>query len=325
MTLAIAHVEADGLAFLDAVREIKPPFSPDEAVIEYSNLLKSYGISTVVGDAYAGQWPRERFEVNGIRYELSDRNKSTIYTDLLPALNGKRIRLLDNPRLIGQLCALERRVSRGGRDSIDHSPGSHDDLANAAAGALTYCLNERRPALISQAQVQTDGRAVPIPDVIDFAYGIMVTGDNGDIATVFFAKPVDRKMPLLVLDFICEPMSGNSMRDAIDTLKAFREQARIRYGVMMFMEENLVSLAQEIGFQAKVISPSFMKDMASVALHAATFTAQGRVKLCVLANEKSKVHPLGGALLVRSGDDIESPLSMASLLGIAMGMSQHIR
>jgi hypothetical protein len=33
--------------------------------------------------------------------------------------------------LAAQLCALERRTSRGGRDSIDHAPGAHDDLANA--------------------------------------------------------------------------------------------------------------------------------------------------------------------------------------------------
>jgi hypothetical protein len=29
---------------------------------------------------------------------------------------------------------LERRTARGGRDSIDHAPGAHDDLANAVAG-----------------------------------------------------------------------------------------------------------------------------------------------------------------------------------------------
>jgi hypothetical protein len=29
---------------------------------------------------------------------------------------------------------LERRTARGGRDSIDHPPGAHDDLANAVAG-----------------------------------------------------------------------------------------------------------------------------------------------------------------------------------------------
>jgi hypothetical protein len=36
-----------------------------------------------------------------------------------------------------QLLGLERRTARGGRDSIDHAPGAHDDIANAAAGALT--------------------------------------------------------------------------------------------------------------------------------------------------------------------------------------------
>jgi hypothetical protein len=29
----------------------------------------------------------------------------------------------------------ERRTSRGGRDSIDHPQGGHDDIANAVAGA----------------------------------------------------------------------------------------------------------------------------------------------------------------------------------------------
>jgi hypothetical protein len=41
---------------------------------------------------------------------------------------------LDHPKLINQLCALERRTARGGRDSIDHPLGGHDDLCNAVAG-----------------------------------------------------------------------------------------------------------------------------------------------------------------------------------------------
>jgi hypothetical protein len=32
--------------------------------------------------------------------------------------------------IIAQLCALERRTARGGRDSIDHPPNGHDDLIN---------------------------------------------------------------------------------------------------------------------------------------------------------------------------------------------------
>jgi hypothetical protein len=46
------------------------------------------------------------------------------------------VELLDLPRLIAQLCSLERRTARGGRDSIDHPPKAHDDVANVAAGAL---------------------------------------------------------------------------------------------------------------------------------------------------------------------------------------------
>jgi hypothetical protein len=36
----------------------------------------------------------------------------------------------------GQLAGLERRTTRGGKDSVDHSPGAKDDLANAVAGAI---------------------------------------------------------------------------------------------------------------------------------------------------------------------------------------------
>jgi hypothetical protein len=44
--------------------------------------------------------------------------------------------------MVMQLTSLERRTSRGGRDSIDHAPGSHDDIANAVAGALVTAYIE---------------------------------------------------------------------------------------------------------------------------------------------------------------------------------------
>ena len=39
-----------------------------------------------------------------------------------------------------QFLALERRTTRGGRDSIDHPPGGHDDIANAVAGACLAAI-----------------------------------------------------------------------------------------------------------------------------------------------------------------------------------------
>ena len=135
MTLAIAHKE--GVAtVIDAVRERRPPFSPEDVVAEFSALLKTYRVQKVTGDRYAGEWPRERFRVHGIQYEPAAKPKTDLYRDLLPAINSAKIHLLDNARLIAQIVGLERRTARGGRDSIDHAPGAHDDLANATAGVL---------------------------------------------------------------------------------------------------------------------------------------------------------------------------------------------
>ncbi len=134
-TLAVAHLEGQ-TAVLDCVRERRPPFSPDDVVKEFAELLRSYGLGTVTGDRYAGEWPRERFRVHGIRYEPSERTKSDIYREIVAPVNGGTVELLDLPVLRAQLMGLERRVARGGKDSVDHAPGSRDDVANAAAGAL---------------------------------------------------------------------------------------------------------------------------------------------------------------------------------------------
>lgn len=145
MTLAIAHREKDR-GVLDALRERKPPFSPDDVVQEFTGLLKTYGIRRVQGDRYAGEWPREAFRKSGVAYEVSEKPKSPLYGELLPLLNSGRVDLLDHPRLVAQLCGLERRTARGGRDSIDHTPGGHDDVANAAAGALVFAAGRPNKA-----------------------------------------------------------------------------------------------------------------------------------------------------------------------------------
>jgi hypothetical protein len=91
MTLAISHAEKN-VAVLDAIREVKPPFSPESVVAEFSALLASYRISSVRGDRYGGEWPREQFCKAGIDYLPSDKSKSEIYSSLLPfwALSQQR-------------------------------------------------------------------------------------------------------------------------------------------------------------------------------------------------------------------------------------------
>ena len=90
----------------------------------------------MIGDRYGGQFPVEHFQKNGIKYEPSKDPKGALYLNFLPMLNSGKVKLLGSKRLVGQLVGLERNTARGGKDSIDHARGGHDDVANAVAGAL---------------------------------------------------------------------------------------------------------------------------------------------------------------------------------------------
>lgn len=144
MTLAIAHRDGER-GVLDCVLERRAPFQPSSVVDEHAKMLRLYGLNRVTGDRYAGAWPTEAFEKHGITYEASELTKSDIYRDFLPFLNSGRIDLLDITRLIDQLCRLERRTVRGGRDTVDHPQNEHDDIINAAAGALLKVVGEIDP------------------------------------------------------------------------------------------------------------------------------------------------------------------------------------
>jgi hypothetical protein len=146
-TLAIAHDE-DGVAILDCLFEIKPPLNPTAATTEVAGVLKAYGLTRTVGDKYAAEWVVDAFAKAGIRYQHSDRDRSAIYLDVLPKFTSGRVRILENPRLVTQFAALERRTSPIGKDRVDHGPGGHDDLCNSAA--LAFVTKGRAPLIFSQ-------------------------------------------------------------------------------------------------------------------------------------------------------------------------------
>jgi hypothetical protein len=133
--LAIGHLEGRN-AVIDCVRERTSPFPPEQVTEEYCALMRTYGIWTVVGDRFGGEWPREVFRRFGITYEPCVRNKSDLYIDLLAAMNSETVALVEHDRLQRQLISLERRTARAGRDIVDHQRGAKDDVANAVAGVV---------------------------------------------------------------------------------------------------------------------------------------------------------------------------------------------
>ena len=143
-TLCIAHKE-EGVAVVDAIRSRKPPFSPEQTIAEFAALLDQYRIRTVTGDRYGGEFPRELFRNCGITYEIADRPRSDLYRDLLPLMNSGRVEIPEHATLLKELVNLERRTARSGKDTIDHGPGGHDDVANSVAGVIvTLGLTKQR-------------------------------------------------------------------------------------------------------------------------------------------------------------------------------------
>ena len=126
--------------------------------MEFAALLKTYRVSQVSGDRYAGEWCREPFQRAGIFYDPNARPKSDLYRDLLPLINSKACALLDNERMLSQISGLDRRIGRSGKDIIDHPPGLHDDVANAVAGAVT--LTAAESAMVSSGNWKFTPRMV---------------------------------------------------------------------------------------------------------------------------------------------------------------------
>jgi hypothetical protein len=148
-SLGIAHQDRGGRVMLDKLVWTDAPFVPETVVERYAEVLSAFGVQTVHGDKYAGEWPASMFRKYGVTYTAAQKPKSDIYLEVAPLFAAKRIELLDIARLGTELRLLERKPRGGGRgDQVDHGPNGHDDLINGALGACW--IASTRP--IAQAQ-----------------------------------------------------------------------------------------------------------------------------------------------------------------------------
>jgi hypothetical protein len=139
-SFAAAHAVQQGdLSVLVGLRIWNPPFSPASVTTECCEWVKRAGLTEVTGDRWATGVVPEMFRSHGVVYHLSEMDKSALYLALLPLINALKVKLLDHPELLRQLRGLERRRGWSGKDRVDHRRGQHDDLANAAAGAIVLC------------------------------------------------------------------------------------------------------------------------------------------------------------------------------------------
>ena len=302
LTLAIAHLDRNAVCILDALLECRPPFDPEAAVVQCAALCRRYGVAKIVGDRYAGEWPRARFAEHGIEFEQSARPKSDLYHDLLPLLNARRIELLDLPRLSAQLCGLERRTARSGRDSIDHAPGGHDDLANAVAGALVMLDLDRRPALVRIEDV-TGGEGVG-PRWLQYVYAMIVDA-GADIAIVYCGSIAGVRQTLWVLDLEVVYFKPGLWGELTGRLKALAQPWRAVPAVPQ---------VSGLGVRAEALPPEF--DPEVMLTFAAECIGVGLVKFCPAVTAKMKTQTIAAALALRAGDPVETALRAALISAI---------
>jgi hypothetical protein len=324
MTMGIAHLDGD-IAVLDFVVERKPPFSPDDTVADFSATLASYGISHATSDRFGGDWVVESFRKRGITVSPTARPKSDIYRELLPILNAGRVRLLDVPRLTNQLCGLERRTARGGRDSIDHAPGGHDDVANAVAGAVVSAISEQRPSLMRASDLLQDGAPVNAPFFCD---GLLVTTNidaRGGFAIAYWAVTREhegRRYPRLVLlDFDDDPLSGETYAGVQHRLEELGRATLARLGtIALFAPEAICGQFERIGLAATALPREFANPI-NMLVAASVHVRGGDVKLSTAAHERATTTGLGGALTFRVSDSLEeSALRTALVVGIVAAL-----
>lgn len=153
-TLAIVHAAGTGAEariVQDVCRSWKgrhgQPLELRAVCAEIAAILRRYGLTRIIGDHYAGQWPIQAFRDAGVLYVPSELDKSAAYNEMEPWITTARCELLEHEAQTRELELLEKRLKPGGKKAtIDHPKGAHDDHANALALAIAQLASSLHPA-----------------------------------------------------------------------------------------------------------------------------------------------------------------------------------
>jgi len=157
-TAAIGHLAKDNAIIIDAVLEYPPGSSPENSTAAIVDTFKTYRVSRTMGDNFAKLWTQDAYTRRGISYTRCEKPRSEVYLEAAASFANGRVKLLDDRRSLNQLAGLERRTARGGRDSVGHSVGQHDDLANAICGVVFQLADARHQPFDISDQVLARSR-----------------------------------------------------------------------------------------------------------------------------------------------------------------------
>ena len=133
---------------------------------------------------YAAAWSEERFRVHGVTYLASERTTTEHFVAFLPLLTSNTVELLDHGQLRHELCGLERRAGRSGRDAVSHRVGGHDDARPAWRGPACWRRRSRRGIRVCSANLRDTPRARTSTSASSSCSGAATTSANRAIRAV---------------------------------------------------------------------------------------------------------------------------------------------
>lgn len=176
--LTVLHVEDGGRFVQDLLRawpgSRNAKVDLESIVAEIADLIRPYGIGTVIGDKYAGDWPDQMFRKVHVTYTPYEGSKAQAYKESIPFFAGLRVELLDDAVQTRQFRLLEKTERIGGKPPvIDHPKGGTDDRSNALAYAIAHRAKSLSPAVDIGAEpgdweaTQPPDETPAIPDTVE--------------------------------------------------------------------------------------------------------------------------------------------------------------
>jgi hypothetical protein len=215
--------------------------------------------------------------------------------------------------MISQLCNLERRVSRAGKDSIDHPPGAHDDLINSAAACLVL-VNASGSALWSRSTLPVVASALHA----GLLMAVVVNNQHGVAGVTFFAAGRVPGAGLCLLDVLLAPLAPGLFHSILARLTELGGECGCPQSrqVLFVGSTELSEIFARLGFRSQVVDGLLAKDtLLLLPVSAAAHISGGRVR--VHERVLSQSIPLG-FLHGGAAVDLDDVVSLSFLCGVAM-------
>src|SRR5262249_11060586 len=107
-----------------------------------AEILRRYRCAEVVSDRYSAGWAKQAWERAGIKVVAPEADRSGTYMAAEPLFAQGLISILDDEVQVRELRNLEKRPRPGGKVSVDHPRGLHDDRANALCLAAARAMDQ---------------------------------------------------------------------------------------------------------------------------------------------------------------------------------------